>query len=81
MEGLAEMSIGSEAPIGERFETGKAGLRDWLEGGGNAWRAEVGDDLLGGYATLHYPKQLDNEEGESNEHEWMESYPYLENIR
>lgn len=74
------MAIGSDAPIGERFETSRAGLIAWINGGGNAWRAEVGDDLLGGYATLHYPNQLDNEQGETDEHEWLESSPHLESV-
>ena len=43
------MAIGSDAPLGELFVTG---LDGWdIE----AWRAYVGEDLLGGYASLHYP--------------------------
>lgn len=33
----------------------------WLNGGAAVWRAEVGDDLLGGYAVLDYPKPLELE--------------------
>jgi hypothetical protein len=46
------MAIGSGAEIGVTFTQGKLG--DWLDGGGNEWRAQVGDDLLGGYANVWY---------------------------
>lgn len=29
-------------------------LRDWLNGGMARWKAEVGEDLMGGYARLIY---------------------------
>lgn len=46
------MAIGSQGEIGTVFDTGP--LHDWIHGGGAAWRAHVGDDLLGGYATVDY---------------------------
>lgn len=45
------MAIGSAPEIGTRFSN----LEGWLESKVHAWREEVGDDLLGGYATLAYP--------------------------
>lgn len=46
------MAIGSQPEIGAEFDHGPLG--DWLNGGANRWRTQVGDDLLGGYAQLDY---------------------------
>lgn len=44
------MAIGSQGEIGTEFDNGP--LHGWLHGGGNLWRRQVGDDLLGGYGKL-----------------------------
>jgi hypothetical protein len=51
------VAIGSSGPIGETFSTradfaDDEALWEWYR----KWREFVGPDLLGGYATLHYPK-------------------------
>lgn len=46
------MAIGSQGEIGTEFDQGS--LTDWLNGGANRWRQQVGDNLLGGYAKLDY---------------------------
>jgi hypothetical protein len=46
------VAIGSGAEIGVTFTQDKLG--DWLNGGANEWRNQVGDSLLGGYAQLDY---------------------------
>lgn len=48
------MAIGSAPEIGLKYNVG---LDGWLDGAAAAWRAEVGDNLLGGYAALYYPSQ------------------------
>lgn len=50
------MAIGSQGEIGTTFTTRAdfntlEDLWEWYR----QWREYVGDDLLGGYATLHYP--------------------------
>lgn len=48
------MAIGSAPEIGTKFKTG---LDGWLDGEAQEWRKQVGGDLLGGFATLHYPRR------------------------
>jgi hypothetical protein len=43
------MAIGSAPEIGTKFRKGL-----WTREEANAWRAEIGDDGVGGYATLAY---------------------------
>jgi hypothetical protein len=61
------MAIGSEGEIGVKF--GKWG--DMTEEQKDLWckyvREVWGKDLLGGYATLHYPKRYPNGEMPENE--------------
>ena len=49
------MAIGSTAEIGTTFDTGADTFAAWQAGGSNVWRAAVGGDLLGGFATLAQP--------------------------
>jgi hypothetical protein len=51
------MAIGSQGEIGTTFSTyaDYESFEDYLAWA-RAWREYVGDDLLGGYATLAYPK-------------------------
>lgn len=52
------MAIGSEGEIGATFGNRNSfnsieAYWEWFR----IWREHVGDDLLGGYATLHYPNR------------------------
>lgn len=69
------MAIGSQGEIGTRFDNGP--LHEWIEGGGLAWRRQVGDDLLGGYAKLdYYTNHLDLYEAVTNDA--IQMYPMRE---
>ncbi len=54
------MAIGSTPEIGTRFKNGN--VREWLDHEARIWRLMVGDDGLGGYATLAYaPNRMEND--------------------
>lgn len=51
------MAIGSTPEIGTTFKNGN--VREWLDHEARVWRLMVGDDGLGGYATLAFPPGRD----------------------
>ena len=56
------MAIGAGGEIGVSFSTYKdfVSFEDYLAWS-KAWREHVGDDLLGGYATLSHPTRKGQE--------------------